>query len=105
MDADTVTQIIIIASPVIWIVWDVYVFKTKGNAWTESAVMWKWAVRMPGIAFLVGLLMGHFFFQQYLPTAFAKDDKGVIYQVGPYPLSPGQILTVTPQGLFVPKGP
>lgn len=97
------TQILVLATPVLWIIWDVYTFLKNGNASTESATIWKYSVRLPGIALLVGILIGHLFFQLYLPTEFAKDDKGhPIWQVGSQTLSPGQILTVDKDGLLIP---
>jgi hypothetical protein len=104
MTAETITQIIILGSPLVWIAWDVYAYLKDGNATTESANIWKWSVRLPGIALLVGILVGHLFFQLHEPSLFNTDMKGnPVYQVGPDPLVPGQILTVNADGLFVAK--
>lgn len=104
MSAESITQIILLATPVVWLAWDIYVFFRDGNQWTESANIWKWAVRLPGIALLVGILIGHLFFQMHMPTEFNTDIKGnIIYQVGPKALTPGELLTVDSNGLFIPK--
>jgi hypothetical protein len=104
MSQERITEVILLITPLLWIAWDVYAHIKGGNATTESANIWKWTVRLPGIALLVGILIGHLFFEMHEPTQFNTDDYGhVIYQVGPLPLSPGQILTVNRDGLLIPK--
>lgn len=66
----TVTRIIILVTPLIWIGWDVFTYLTAGNVTTESATIFRYSVQAPGIAFLVGVLCGHFFFQMKEPTAY-----------------------------------
>ena len=56
------TKVLILATGVIWVAWDIYVYRRQGNLPTESWTIKKWAFYMPGIAFLFGILMGHFFF-------------------------------------------
>lgn len=103
MSAETITQIIILGSPLVWIGWDIYVFIKDGNAWTESSNVWKWAVRLPGIALLVGILCGHFFFQMHLPTELPTDDQGnYIFQTA-VDVKAGTYLVPNADGELVPK--
>jgi hypothetical protein len=71
----TVTRIIILLTPVVWIAWDVYTYFAAGNASTESATIFRYSVQAPGLAFIVGLLCGHFFFQMHEPTAYPEGEK------------------------------
>ena len=61
------TKIIILATAVLWIAWDIYVYRKQGNLPTESWTLKKWSYYMPGIAFLFGVLMGHMFFTFQAP--------------------------------------
>lgn len=76
------TKIIILATGVIWIAWDIFVYRKQGNLPTESWTIKKWSYYMPGIAFLLGILMGHFFFtftppQGLCPSGPVNIQKGV----------------------------
>lgn len=98
------TQILILVTLVVWIVYDVWVYFKKGNAETESATIWRWANISPGGCVVVGVLIGHLYFQEHEPTIFSKDGNNqIIYQVGSLPLLPGEFLKVDSDGLFVPK--
>jgi hypothetical protein len=59
-----------------WIAWDVYTYFTAGYATTESATIFRYAYYAPGVAFLCGVLCGHFFFQMHEPTAYPSGDQG-----------------------------
>jgi hypothetical protein len=98
------TELLILATVVIWVVYDIWIYVTKGDAWTESATIQKWAYRIPGIALLLGILMGHFFFQITGPTLLQKDAEGrhIIYQAGA-DIKSGQILVPNKDGMLVPK--
>lgn len=67
MTLKDITQIIILATVVLWIAWDIYVYRKQGDMPTESWTIWKWSYRIPAIAFMAGILMGHFFFQMDAP--------------------------------------
>ena len=58
----SVTEILILATVGVWIVWDVYAYATTGNIATESWILKKWSYYVPGVACLIGILIGHFFF-------------------------------------------
>jgi hypothetical protein len=72
----TVTRVLILTTPLIWIGWDLYSYLTAGNASTESATIFRYSVHAPGVAFLVGVLCGHLFFQMREPTAYPKAGEG-----------------------------
>lgn len=55
------TGFLILATVVVWIGWDVYAWLAADDA-TISVVVTDWSRIAPGIAFLVGVLCGHFFF-------------------------------------------
>lgn len=71
----TVTRLLILLTPLIWIIWDFYTYVTAGNASTESATIFRYSVHVPGIAFLAGVLCGHLFFQMNEPTAYPTESK------------------------------
>lgn len=64
MTAKNKTQILIALTVLIWIAWDIWTYFHNGNPSTESATLYKWSYRVPGVSFLLGLLMGHLFFPQ-----------------------------------------
>ena len=72
----TITQILILATALIWIIWDVYVYNTAGNPATESATLVRWFHEYPGGAFLFGVLVGHTVFNLRKPIDWAKDLSG-----------------------------
>lgn len=53
------TTWIIIASALIWIGWDIYLYANDKE--TISDKMTKWGARMMGMVFLIGFIMGHWF--------------------------------------------
>lgn len=65
-----ITKILILSTGVIWVLYDMYAYLAWGNPATESATIWRYSYYYPGIAFLAGVLCGHFFFQMHEPTAF-----------------------------------
>ena len=64
MSKGTITKVIVLATPVLWIAWDLYAYLTDGNSATESATIYRWAFHAPGVAFLFGVLCGHLFVPQ-----------------------------------------
>ena len=69
------TKILILSTAVIWVIWDAIVYVKNGNQPTESWTIKKWSFYMPGIAFLFGLLMGHFFFSFTAPEKLCQPDQ------------------------------
>ncbi len=59
----TFTRILILGTPLLWVLWDFVLYIRGGTIATESAQVSRWAIHFPGIAFLVGVLCGHWFFQ------------------------------------------
>lgn len=59
-----ITKALILVTPVIWIGYDLYAFFHSGNSATESATLFRWSFRAPGLAFLIGVLCGHLFMPQ-----------------------------------------
>lgn len=68
------TQWLIIATVAIWIGWDLFVYYHIGNPATESAVIVRWSWYHPYIPFLVGVLVGHLFFDMREPADWPKDE-------------------------------
>lgn len=58
----------ILATAVILIALDVYLYATQGNAATLSATTWRAAWQCPPLATLVGILIGHLFLQNRAPS-------------------------------------
>lgn len=57
-----VTEYFLIASVVVWIIYDVYVFVfDRENDSTISEVMWRVSRDYPIVPFAVGVIMGHWF--------------------------------------------
>ena len=71
----TVTRLLILITPLVWILWDFYTYFTAGNVSTESATIFRYSSYAPGIAFLSGVLCGHFFFQMHEPTMYSTEPK------------------------------
>ena len=65
MRNQSISRLLILGTPVIWIAWDVYTYFTAGNASTESATIFRYAYYAPGVAFLCGVLCGHLFFEMH----------------------------------------
>jgi cell division protein FtsW (lipid II flippase) len=57
-----VTRWLIILTIVIWIIWDVIAIYSGGYHATESSTVRNWGNLHPWFAWMVGGLMGHFFF-------------------------------------------
>jgi len=53
-----VTQALILVTLVVWIGWDIFANPTDGA--TESEVIRDWQLALPGIAWGIGVLFGHF---------------------------------------------
>lgn len=62
-----ITQVGVILTAVVWIVWDVYAYSTGGNEATISRVITEASRDWPIIPLLVGIVLGHLFFSQTLP--------------------------------------
>lgn len=65
------TQYFILTTIVVWIVYDIFIYLTKGNVATESATTWRFAYILPSIPWTVGVLLGHLFLQNHAPGAAA----------------------------------
>ena len=67
------TKVLILATILIWIGYDFWAYFQYGsNIATESWTVWKWSYRIPGIAFICGVLCGHFFFQMSPPEDLSR---------------------------------
>lgn len=62
------TTWVIVASVVILVAYDIYAYRKKGWGNTISEVVATNSLRHPMIPFLVGVLMGHFFWPQVAVT-------------------------------------
>lgn len=72
-----VSKVLILATPVLWIAWDVYAyFWAGGNPATESATLIRWFHEYPGCTFLFGVLVGHTVFDLREPIDWPKDEAG-----------------------------
>jgi hypothetical protein len=69
------TRLVVLGTPIIWIIYDLWTYYYNGNPSTESATIFRYSVQAPGIAFLAGVLAGHFFFQMHEPTAYPTEPK------------------------------
>jgi hypothetical protein len=69
-----VTKILILATCLIWIIWDIYVYSTAGNPATESATLIRWFHQYPGFTFLFGVLIGHTVYNLREPIDWTKDE-------------------------------
>lgn len=63
MELQTITAIIMIATLVLLLVWDLYVIIKAGGKATISYIMAMTSLKFPLIPFAWGLLTGHFFWQ------------------------------------------
>jgi hypothetical protein len=59
--ATTVTAILIIVTFIVWIAWDIFVFREYGSGPTESRTLRDWAYRVLALPLSFGVLGGHFF--------------------------------------------
>ena len=59
-----VTKIVVIASAVAWIAWDVFAYLRGGNESTISRVVLEASKDWPIIPLLAGIVVGHLFFPQ-----------------------------------------
>lgn len=66
------TSGLIIVTICIWIVWDIYVSLQRKAGDTESEVIRTFAVRHPAFVWVVGGLMGHFFWHAAHPAIWWK---------------------------------
>jgi len=69
------TRLIVLGTPIIWIIYDLWTYYYNGNASTESATIFRYSVHFPGFVFLIGVLCGHWFFQMREPTAYPIEPK------------------------------
>jgi hypothetical protein len=65
VDYETVTKVIILLIVVIVAVWDVFLISTGNCAATFSVVLYESSKAWPIIAFALGVLCGHVFWQIY----------------------------------------
>ena len=54
------TTWIIIVTALVWLVWDIYAFVSKKHV-TFSDKITKWSYYSPMVPFILGMLMGHWF--------------------------------------------
>jgi len=62
-----ITQVVVIATTVLWIGWDVVAYLWGGNESTISRVITDASRDWPIIPLLTGIVLGHLFFSQTLP--------------------------------------
>lgn len=74
MNKSAITRILILATPLVWIAWDVVAYFGAGNPATESATLVRWFHEYPGFAFLFGVLVGHTVFDMREPIDWSKDN-------------------------------
>jgi hypothetical protein len=65
------TEVLILATFLIWIIYDIFAYLKGGNAYTESWQLWKWGYYAPGFCVLFGILLGHLFFSFTPPNVLA----------------------------------
>ena len=63
-----ITQVFIVLTVVVWILFDALIYWKLGNAYTISATTWRYAFEMPSIPFIVGILIGHLFLERREPS-------------------------------------
>lgn len=66
LKTDFTTTWFVAATAIVWIAYDIYAFRKKGSGYTESEVITTWSIRLPSLAFLAGVVAGHFFWPQVL---------------------------------------
>ncbi len=64
----TITRYLLVLTPIIWVAWDIVAFIFGGNPWTESANIAVYSRVYGSVPLSWGLLTGHFFAQNRLPT-------------------------------------
>lgn len=60
----TTTTWIILVTAVVWIVWDIYLYRkmqNDRNVWTISMILTNFSWYNPALPFIAGFLMGHWF--------------------------------------------
>jgi hypothetical protein len=62
VNIESIVKSLFIITAIVWIIIDFYAYKKGGTKSTESWMIWKLSYYAPGIAFLIGVLCGHFFF-------------------------------------------
>lgn len=60
MNARHVTAVLILATILIWIAWDIYADVTAGYDATETAAIRGWS-KVPFVPLVAGILIGHLF--------------------------------------------
>lgn len=73
MRAGLITKAILLATPILWIIWDLCAYGFAGNPATESATLVRWIHEYPQLAFLVGVLVGHIVFNIREPIEWTED--------------------------------
>lgn len=79
------TRALLIATPIIWVAWDLIVFLwVGGNPATESANIFRYGYTFPQLPLAWGYLTGHFFAQKRLPSTVALPGGGPFWEsLGP----------------------
>ena len=62
MNTRKITGILILITAIIWIVWDIYAYVFGGGNATISVVLTDFSFYSPALPFIMGGLMGHWFF-------------------------------------------
>ncbi len=58
------TRILILATAIIWIAYDIFAAYTGGGEVTESWNLYEMVARYPSLGVAIGILIGHLFFSQ-----------------------------------------
>lgn len=62
------TRVLVISTPIVWLLWDIIAFRVGGNPATESANIFIWGLKYPAIPLFWGYLTGHFFAETSSPS-------------------------------------
>ena len=61
MTARLMSGLVVIATFVIWVIWDIYALFTGGSRATLSVVITDFAFYSPAFTVIIGILIGHWF--------------------------------------------
>lgn len=61
------TKLLILATILVWIAYDIFTLERSGVETTISRVILGWHEGHPWVSFVAGVLVGHFFFPQPTP--------------------------------------
>lgn len=72
MNARQISGIIILATFVIWVVWDVYAFIKGGAGSTLSVVITDFSYYSPALPLIIGMLIDHWFIPEFKPDRLLR---------------------------------